>query len=98
MSKIELKKSPVIFDERAHTYTLDGVRLSGVTAIVKWMFPDTYKDIPQSVLEKAAEHGSLIHKKCEQYDNCGFGDDLPEVKEYVRLKKTGLQRLKTSIS
>ena len=87
MSKIELKKSPVIFDEGAHTYTLDGVRLSGVTAIVKWMFPDTYKDIPQSVLEKAAEHGSLIHKKCEQYDNCGFGDDLPEVKEYVRLKK-----------
>ena len=85
--KIELKKSPVIFDEGAHTYTLDGVRLSGVTAIVKWMFPDTYKDIPQSVLEKAAEHGSLIHKKCEQYDNCGFGDDLPEVKEYVRLKK-----------
>lgn len=85
--KTELKKSPVIFDEGAHTYTLDGVRLSGVTAIVKWMFPDTYKDIPQSVLEKAAEHGSLIHKKCEQYDNCGFGDDLPEVKEYVRLKK-----------
>lgn len=81
------KQSPVIFDEAAHTYTLDGVRLSGVTAIVKWMFPDTYKDIPQSVLEKAAEHGSLIHKKCEQYDNCGFGDDLPEVRDYVRLKK-----------
>ena len=80
------KQSPVIFDEAAHTYTLDGVRLSGVTAIVKWMFPDTYKDIPQSVLEKAAEHGSLIHKKCEQYDNCGFGDDLPEVRDYVRLK------------
>lgn len=80
------KQSQVIFDEGAHTYTLDGVRLSGVTAIVKWMFPDTYKDIPQSVLEKAAEHGSLIHKKCEQYDNCGFGDDLPEVKDYVRLK------------
>lgn len=81
------KQSPVIFDEAAHTYTLDGVRLSGVTAIVKWMFPDTYKDIPQSVLEKAAEHGSLIHKKCEQYDNCGFGDDLPEVRDYVRLKR-----------
>ena len=94
MSKIELKKSPVIFDEAAHTYTLEGVRLSGVTAIVKWMFPDTYKDIPQSVLEKAAEHGSLIHKKCEQYDNCGFGDDLQEVREYVRLKaENGLTTL-----
>ena len=87
MNKNELKKSPVVFDEAVHTYTLEGVRLSGVTAIVKWMFPDTYKDIPQSVLEKAAEHGSLIHKKCEQYDNCGFGDDLPEVRDYVRLKR-----------
>lgn len=94
MSKIELKKSPVFFDEAAHTYTLEGVRLSGVTAIVKWMFPDTYKDIPQSVLEKAAEHGSLVHKKCEQYDNCGFGDDLQEVREYVRLKaENGLTTL-----
>lgn len=94
MSKIELKQSPVFFDEAAHTYTLEGVRLSGVTAIVKWMFPDTYKDIPQSVLEKAAEHGSLIHKKCEQYDNCGFGDDLQEVREYVRLKaENGLTTL-----
>lgn len=94
MNKNELKKSPVIFDEAAHTYTLEGVRLSGVTAIVKWMFPDTYKDIPQSVLEKAAEHGSLIHKKCEQYDNCGFGDDLQEVREYVRLKaENGLTTL-----
>ena len=88
------KKSPVIFDEATHTYTLEGARLSGVTAIVKWMFPDTYKDIPQSVLEKAAEHGSLIHKKCEQYDNCGFGDDLQEVREYVRLKaENGLTTL-----
>lgn len=88
------KQSPVIFDEAAHTYTLEGVRLSGVTAIVKWMFPDTYKDIPQSVLDKAAEHGSLIHKKCEQYDNCGFGDDLQEVREYVRLKaENGLTTL-----
>lgn len=88
------KKSPVIFDEAAHTYTLEGVLLSGVTAIVKWMFPDTYKDIPQSVLKKAAEHGSLIHKKCEQYDNCGFGDDLQEVREYVRLKaENGLTTL-----
>ena len=94
MSKIELKKSPVIFDEGAHTYTLDGVRLSGVTAIVKWLFPDTYKDIPQAVLDKAAEHGSLIHKKCEQYDSCGFGDDLQEVREYVRLKaENGLTTL-----
>lgn len=95
MSKETLSLSAVIFDEIKHMYTLNGKVLSGVTAIVKWMFPETYKDIPQSVLEKAAAHGSLVHKKCEQFDNCGFGDDIQEVKDYAALKeKYGLRTLR----
>lgn len=92
----KLNESPVIFDNGAHTYTLDGVRLSGVTAIVKWMFPETYKDIPQSVLEKAAAHGTQVHTKCELYDSLGIGDDMPEVLDYIRLKEE--QGLKTLAS
>ena len=92
----KLNESPVIFDNGAHTYTLNGVRLSGVTAIVKWMFPDTYKDIPQSVLEKAADHGTLVHTKCELYDSLGIGDDMPEVLDYIKLKEE--QGLKTLAS
>ena len=87
MKSNNLKESSVIFNEAEHTYTLNGKKLSGVTAIVKWLFPDTYTDIPESVLMKAAAHGSLIHSKCELYDTCGLGDDLPEVQEYIRLKK-----------
>lgn len=83
----KLNESPVIFDSGKHTYTLDGVRLSGVTAIVKWMFPETYKDIPLSVLEKAAAHGTQVHTKCEMYDSLGIGDDIPEVQDYIRLKE-----------
>lgn len=86
MKSVDLKESSVIFNEAEHTYTLNGKKLSGVTAIVKWLFPDTYTDIPESVLMKAAAHGSLIHSKCELYDTCGLGDDLPEVQEYIRLK------------
>lgn len=86
MKSKDLKESSVIFNEAEHTYTLNGKKLSGVTAIVKWLFPDTYTDIPESVLMKAAAHGSLIHSKCELYDTCGLGDDLPEVQEYIRLK------------
>ena len=92
----KLNESPVIFDSGKHTYTLNGVRLSGVTAIVKWMFPETYKDIPQSVLEKAAAHGTQVHTKCELYDSLGIGDDMPEVQAYIRLKKE--QGLKTLVS
>lgn len=83
----KLNESPVIFDSGKHTYTLNGVRLSGVTAIVKWMFPETYKDIPRSVLEKAAAHGTQVHTKCELYDSLGIGDDMPEVQDYIRLKE-----------
>jgi len=64
MAKSELKKSAVVFDPTAHTYTLGDKRLGGVTAIVKWLFPDTYKDIPAHILNAAAEHGSLVHAKC----------------------------------
>ena len=91
-----LNESSVIFDSGKHTYTLNGVRLSGVTAIVKWMFPETYKDIPQSVLEKAAAHGTQVHTKCELYDSLGIGDDMPEVQDYIRLKKE--QGLTTLVS
>lgn len=86
MKSNNLKESSVIFNEAEHTYTLNGKKLGGVTAIVKWLFPDTYTDIPETVLMKAAAHGSLIHSKCELYDTCGLGDDLPEVQEYIRLK------------
>lgn len=92
----KLNESPVIFDSGKHTYTLSGVRLSGVTAIVKWMFPETYKDIPRSVLEKAAAHGTQVHTKCELYDSLGIGDDIPEVQDYIRLKEE--QGLTTLVS
>lgn len=86
MKSNDLKESSVIFNETEHTYTLNGKKLGGVTAIVKWLFPGTYTDIPEAVLMKAAAHGSLIHSKCELYDTCGLGNDLPEVQEYIRLK------------
>src|SRR5574344_493942 len=86
--KKELVKREVIFDKNTHSYSLNGRRLRGVTPIVKWMYPDTYKDIPEAVLMKAAEHGSLIHSKCELYDNTGIIDEkCPQLMDYVRLKK-----------
>lgn len=92
MKKLDLVESRVVFDNEHHTYTLDGRELSGVTPIVKWLFPDTYKGIPQSVLDKAAEYGTLIHSKCELYDNMGIlpSDDdecRQVVVEYARLTK-----------
>lgn len=92
----KLVNSAVNFIKENHTYWLNGKQLSGVTAIVKWLFPDTYKDIPKSVLEKAASYGDLIHKKCELYDTSSgeMGDDVSPVQDYIRLKReNGLEAL-----
>lgn len=86
-----LPESAVVFEPEHHTYTLDGHLLSGVTAIVKWLFPDTYKGIPESVLMRAADYGTLIHSKCELADSLGIANE-PIVQEYQRIiKAAGLQ-------
>ena len=83
---LNLPESPVVFEPEHHTYNLNGKMLSGVTAIVKWLFPDTYKDIPEDVLMRAADYGTLIHSKCELADSMGIVDE-PIVKEYQRIIK-----------
>ena len=85
MKESNLKKSPVIFDEDVHTYTLDGKTLSGVTPIVAWLFPETYKGIPESILAQAAQYGGMIHKKIELADSMGIVDD-PLVQAYIDIK------------
>lgn len=84
--KFNLPSSPVVFEPEQHTYDLNGKMLSGVTAIVKWLFPDTYADIPENVLMHAAYYGTLIHEKCELADSMGIVDE-PIVEQYQRITK-----------
>lgn len=86
-----LVASPVVFDGEHHTYHLDGNQLSGVTPIIAWLFPDTYKGIPQSVLDEAAKHGTTVHNLCELCDSLGVADE-PLIIEYKQMMAdTGLQ-------
>ena len=74
--EIKLKKSKVVFDEINHTYHLGKKELSGITGtLIKFAFPDTYKDIPDSVLAKAAERGGMIHNSFELFCTI-FGSDI----------------------
>lgn len=84
---MKLKDSGVIFDEAAHTYTLNGVSLQGVTGMIgKMLFPDKYNGIPQAVMEKAAEYGHDVHKIVETIDELGVTHDSPEGINYTKLK------------
>ena len=66
VKKITLNEPKVTFIEESHQYFLGKKELKGVTGtLIKKAFPDTYKNIPESVLMKAAERGGLIHNTFE---------------------------------
>ena len=87
-TNFNLKESPVVFDHEHHTYKLNGHELSGVTPIIAWLFPDTYKGIPQSVLDQAADYGTTIHEKCELYDSMGIVSEMDGtsiINDYIKM-------------
>ncbi len=85
MSGLTLSK--VVFDEIEHTYTLDGKRLSGVTALLhRQMFQSKYDGIPKEIMEQAAERGNAIHRQIEMYESFGGSIWDDEVDAYINLK------------
>lgn len=88
---MNLPNSEVVFDAKHHTYTLYGKQLQGITPIINWLFPDTYKDIPQHILDAAADYGTAVHQKCEECDSLGIAND-DVVCDYQRIiSEAGLQ-------
>lgn len=77
--KITLNVPKVTFIEESHQYFLGEKELKGVTGtLIKKAFPDTYKNIPESVLKKAAERGGLVHNTLETF--CSIFD--ADIKKY----------------
>lgn len=77
--KITLNVPRVTFIEESHQYFIGKKELKGVTGtLIKKAFPDTYKNIPESVLKKAAERGGLIHNTFETF--CSIFD--ADIKKY----------------
>lgn len=69
----------VTFIEESHQYFIGKKELKGVTGtLIKKAFPDTYKNIPESVLKKAAERGGLVHNTFEIF--CSIFD--ADIKQY----------------
>ena len=86
---IKLNDSGVDFNQESHTYTLDGKELQGITGMIgRQLFPDKYSNIPQFVLNKAAERGSMIHEQIELYDSGIIKDAITdELFSYYEIKK-----------
>lgn len=81
-----LKYSNVDYDPVSHIYTLNGKTLSGITGVIKdKLFPDCYRNVPDDVLNKAAERGHRIHSAIELYDTCEIStNDCEELNGYLQ--------------
>lgn len=88
MAKIELANSGVIFNEDAHTYTLGGKSLSGITGMLqRQLFPNEFNGIDEAVLNNAAAYGTSVHKSCEEFDREWINDGTQEVLDYIQIVK-----------
>lgn len=85
-----LYQSPVIFNEQQHSYfnPVSGKWLQGITGILhKHVFPEMYSNIPQSILDNAAQKGKNIHEECEDVAMFSLQGKTDEGKAYASLLK-----------
>lgn len=86
---MKLNQSSVVFRSEDHRYFLNGKELSGITGLIKsQLFADKYANIPQFVLDRAAERGTMVHESIELLDG-GFApaETTPELENYKHIKE-----------
>lgn len=73
----------LIFDEATHTYTMNGVRVPGVTTILSPLVD--LSSIPARILKHAADRGTAVHYGTELYDedNLDWDSLTPELLPYI---------------
>lgn len=49
------------FIEDGHIYLKDGIIIPSVSEILKYIFPNKYKNVPSYILKKKAEYGTRVH-------------------------------------
>lgn len=84
-----LNDIPVQFDQEQHKYydKRTGCELKGITStLLRRLFPNKYKDVPQFVLQKAADKGSIVHEDIELTETLGTDPSTQEGKNYLQLK------------
>ena len=79
------------FIEDGHIYLLDGVITPCVSDILHFIFPDKYKNVNKTILNKKAEYGSTIHKAIECLEQ---GLKIPKLNYIQELSLEQYKKLK----
>ncbi len=87
MESLEIRGHIVEYLDEEHIYLVDGVEVPSVTTLLKQKFNDKYSYVNPSVLKKAAEKGTEVHKAIEDYCKEGIESNLEELQNFKFLKK-----------
>lgn len=82
-----MKKSHIVFDEKNHTYTLNGelLPIQGITRMIdRQIFGGKMQNVPESVLKKYSEFGSLVHKEIQEYYENGMLPISDEANAFIK--------------
>lgn len=58
----------LVFLEEPHIYLYNGVIIPSVSEILHYIFPDKYKGVSKTILEKKSAYGTTIHESIEMYE------------------------------
>lgn len=80
------------FVEEGHLYIYNGVIIPSVSDILKFIFPNKYKDVPDYILQNKAEYGSLVHELVEQLENGKTIEELKQDYEFNYIVEASLEQ------
>lgn len=74
---MNFKKSPVVFNEEHHRYTLNGKELLGITGLIHsilglGVYPDAEDYVKDFVIPRAGSRGTAVHHAIQTYDETGI--------------------------
>ena len=87
MLETTIKGHTLEYYDDSHTYLIDGLIVPSVTEILSVKFGKKYADIPDAILRERAAEGTRVHEAIEKLCKTGETTDLPEVKNFLFLKK-----------
>lgn len=84
---MNIKGYDIEFLEDEHIYLVDGVIIPSITQVLKTKFGGKYEGVNKSVLKRASELGTLVHKEIEEYEKYKINGNTQELRNYKVLKK-----------
>jgi hypothetical protein len=89
---VENMNEKIEFISEGHLYLYCGMIIPSVSDILKFIFPNKYKDVPDYILQNKAEYGSLVHELVEQLENGKTIEELKQDYEFNYIVEASLEQ------